>query len=213
MRKKPKYNSILFDLDGTLIDSFKGIELGIEYALNEMNHPQISSNTINKMIGVPLNVSLEKFVFNNNQELVLKAIQLFREYYSRKGIFEASPYQGIHELICDLSKIYTLYIITAKPTPLAIKVLSHFNLSDSFQQICGKSDNDLSFSKDVLINNLCLKSSALIIGDKKQDILAGKLAGIDTAGVLYGYGSKEEIVNSNPKYILNQVKDIRNLLL
>jgi len=208
-----EYNSILFDLDGTLVNSIKGIEKGIKYALSSNTEYNVDLSIINKMIGMPLNESLEKYVFGKNQNLINETIELFRDYYSIKGIYEAELYTGVFELIADLNKHYDLYIITAKPTNLAIKVLEHFNLESHFNKICGKPNNNESFSKARLISNLNLIKPALMIGDKKYDILAGKTTNISTAGVLYGYGSFEEISKVNPNYIFNQVEDIKTLLL
>ena len=120
--------NLLFDLDGTLTDSKKGIINSLLFALKKLEIEEKSINEQDNFIGPPLIISF-KTRYNLSDEIVEKAINYYREYFSEKGIFENELYKGIAELLKVLfEKKYKLFLATSKPTVFAEKVLIHFNL-------------------------------------------------------------------------------------
>ena len=212
----PKFDSIFFDLDGTICDSFQGIESGIKIALVKSGIDNVNSDLIKKMIGVPLNVSLEKYVFDkddtNRAKKIGQTVAYFREYYSSVGLFESVLYPNIPDILKELARYSKLYIITAKPTAYAKKIISHHGVEHLFNEIYGFGE-EIKFNKAKLINRASPKKNSIMVGDKKQDIAAGKEAGIRTAGVLYGYGSRREIEDSKPNYIVERTDDLIEVLI
>lgn len=211
-----KFDSIFFDLDGTICDSYLGIENGIKIALKKSGVENVKPDLIKQMIGIPLNQSLGKFIFNtdpkNDAKKIATAISYFREYYSKIGLLESNLYPNILEMLEALCKHAKLYIITAKPTSYAKKILVHHRAAHFFNEICGFNEEE-NFNKADLINRFAPTNNSIMIGDKCQDIKAGKSAGIKTAGVLYGYGSRKEILTAKPDYIIENTTDLLGILI
>jgi len=206
-----KYQNIFFDLDGTISDSYKGIENGIHFALEKVGVDAISSDEIKSIIGTPLSESLKKYCLNDDNK-TKEAVDFFREYYTLKGIIESELYPDIYELLAWTSGFYKLFVITAKPTIYAIRILEFHNAAKFFTEIKGCELNSVNFKKSDLMRPLNKNSESLIIGDKKQDIEAGKEIGIKTCGVLYGYGTEKEIKESKPDFIAATIMDLKNIL-
>lgn len=210
---KPKFNTIFFDLDGTLSDSFLGIENGIHFALKKCGITNINRKTIKKMIGIPLKKSLKQYFIKDDEEMLNQAITYFREYYSSTGVFESVLYPGVFDLIKELSLVSKLYIITAKPTDVSLTLLKHHKIFTFFTDVFGFERSYKNFEKSILINNISPRPNAIMVGDKKQDIEAGKKVNIFTVGVLYGYDVDNEIANAKPDFIVESVSDLKKLLL
>jgi phosphoglycolate phosphatase len=211
--------SLFFDLDGTLTDPKEGITRCINYALVSLGKGQIDEEELQKYIGPPLRSSFQKLLCSNDISLIEKAIELYRDRFSDKGIFENKLYPGIPELLANLcDESLRLYVATSKPKVYADRIIEHFQLTRYFQYIYG-SGLDGSLQDKVKLLEFIMNQTKLIrgetamVGDRKEDIISGKLNGIRTIGVIYGYGSKNEIAEANPDYICNSPYDIRNIVL
>jgi len=209
---------ILFDLDGTLTDSKQGIINSIRYSLAKM---KLQENNINleRFIGPPLSESFEKY-FGLDNKTARHAVAVYREYYAVKGIFENQLYPGIIELLKALKeKNKTLVCVTSKAAFYAEQILEHFNLSQYFLRTVG-SNMDLTCTHKIELIKLALshftnqnKSDFIIIGDRADDIIGAKKNNIASIGILYGYGTPEEIKEEQPTYIANSVSDVKKLLI
>jgi phosphoglycolate phosphatase len=206
-----KYKNIFFDLDGTISDSYKGIENGIHFALEKVGVNPIPSDEIKSIIGTPLTESLKKYCLNDARKTA-EAVESFREYYALKGIMESKLYPDIYELLVWASSFYKLFVITAKPTIYAVRLLEFQKVAQFFTEIKGCQLDGANFKKSDLMRPINKYSESVIIGDKKQDIEAGKEIGIKTCGVLYGYGTEKEIKESNPDFIAGSVKELKHIL-
>lgn len=206
------YEKIFFDLDGTLSDSYPGIENGIRFALAAEGVKDITSQEIKRLIGIPLFQSLKQYYFSDESQCQA-AIHTFRSYYSEKGVLESSLYPGIMDMLHLLSKQAELFVVTAKPTMDAIKLLAHHGAANFFKSIKGCDMKQGSFSKANLILQETKLEKAIVIGDKQQDIVAGKAAGIQTGGVLYGYGHPNEFREAQPDIIIHSVDDLHHYLI
>ncbi len=214
-----KFQTILFDLDGTLTDPAIGITNSIMHALKHFQITVNDRSELYRFIGPPLLPAFMRF-YGFTQEEAALAVTLYREYFSEKGLFENTVYQGIPELLAALqSEGKTLLVATSKPTPYTERILKHFQLERYFHFIAGSNlDNSRTDKAEVIRYALANAPAAdpsctLMVGDREQDILGAKKNQIAAAGVLYGYGSKAELVTAGADYLLDSVQHLQDLLL
>lgn len=208
-----KYKYLFFDLDGTLTDPAEGITNSIIYSLNKFNIEVNDRTSLYKFIGPPLVDSYMKF-YGFDEKKAWTAVQYYREYFSVNGLFENKVYGGMEKLLDTLQKQgHKLYVATSKPKEYSVRILDKFGLLKYFEYVSGSSMDEKDCDKATIIKNALTVSSAdkkdvLMIGDRCFDINGAKANGIDSLAVLYGYGSREEIINSAPNYIAKTVDDI-----
>lgn len=197
------YQTIIFDLDGTLADTSEGIYNSIRYAQKMMGLPPITGAQMRSHIGPPMHESYERNFHLIGEELEL-AIGYHKEYALKKGLYEASLYDGIPQLLSQLnSQGLKLAVATLKYEETAQKMLSFLNIASFFHVICGTL-SEVKLTKAKLLEkcvDLCQgeKSTALLIGDSSYDALGAQEAGIDFLGVTYGFGfHNTEEVNQYP---------------
>ena len=208
---------LLFDLDGTLTDPMVGITSSVQYALEKFGiHVRYLKELI-PFIGPPLAESFQKF-YGFSKEDEEKAIQYYREYYAPKGIFENEVYEGIPEMLAHLTEAgFTLLVATSKPTVFARKVLKHFGMEDYFSFV-GGSELDGSRTKKAEVISYILKTcgieakEAIMIGDRRHDIEGGKACGLESVGVLYGYGTEQELTEAGADHIIRTVAELEDYL-
>lgn len=208
------YQYLLFDLDGTLTNPGIGITNSVIYALHKFNIDISNRSELYKFIGPPLKDSFKKYYgFSNGQSDL--AIQYYREYFKKQGIFENEVYDGIHDLLIELkAKGKSLIVATSKPEAFAIEILRHFDLYDYFDFVAGATMDDSRNKKSDIIHyalnncNISDKSSAIMIGDREHDIIGAKDNGLDSIGVLFGYGTYNELKNAEATFIADTPMDI-----
>ena len=214
-----RYQYLLFDLDGTLTDPGEGITNSVAYALAKFGIEVTDRSTLYPFIGPPLIESFMRF-FSFSREDAERAVAYYREYFSVTGIFENRPYDGIHETLECLSKAGRhLFLATSKPEVYAKRIVEHFGLAPYFDYIAGASlDEKRSEKWDVIRYALdtcpeIIPEDAVMIGDRKHDILGAKKTGLDSVGVLWGYGSTEELTAEGATHIVKSQDELIDLLL
>ena len=212
------YDIILFDLDGTLTDPGVGITNSVAHALAHWNIEVTDRATLYKFIGPPLSDSFMRY-YGFSEEDAMHAITVYREYFSVKGLYENEVYPGIPELLKTLkAQGKTVVLATSKPEKFAVEILRHFGLYDYFDIIAGASmDESRNKKADVIAYALSQMkdpdiSKLIMIGDREHDVLGAKQFGIDSIGVLYGYGDRAEHEKAGATYIAEKVEDILPLL-
>lgn len=215
----PCFKYILFDLDGTITDPGFGITNSVMYALNKMGIKVSDRRELYRFIGPPLWESFESFYGLSHDEAD-KAVDFYREYYLEKGIYECLINDGLNPLLSALKESSRhLYIATSKPEPTAIQVLSYFKLDRYFDYIAGSSMDRSRAEKDKVISyalevcNIVDLKSTVMIGDREHDILGAKKNGLASIGVLFGYGSCEELEKAGADYIASSADDISKIIL
>ena len=209
---------IIFDLDGTIIDSGLGIKNGIKYSLKMLGIVDIKEEILDEFIGPPLMDSYRKY-YNFSEKEAKEIIKKYREYYSEIGIYEGYVYDGIEKVINSLKNNGNdIILATSKPEIFAKKVLDHFKLSEYFDFIGGATlDYKISSKEDVLkyvLKEYNIDSNkGFMIGDTKFDILGGKYYNLNTIGVTYGYGSLEELIEAKADNIVNKPLEILNYII
>jgi phosphoglycolate phosphatase len=209
---------IFFDLDGTLTDSKQGIINSIHYTLDKMKLQEHHIN-LERFIGPPLSESFERYLGLDNKT-ARHAVAVYREYYAVKGIFENQVYPGIPQLLKNLKENNkTLVCVTSKAAFYAEQILDHFNLSQYFLKTVG-SNMDLTCTHKIELIKLALSyfpnnknSNFIMIGDRADDIVGAKKNKISSIGVLYGYGTQEEIKAEQPAHIISSVNELHKLLI
>lgn len=210
---------ILFDLDGTITDPKEGITKSVAYALSKFGIKVDSLNELCKFIGPPLKDSFIEY-YNFNDDESEKAIKYYREYFSDRGIYENQVYKGFEDILISLKENNKVLIVaTSKPTIFAQKILEHFNLRKYFSFVSGSNLEGTRVKKSEVIqyalerNNIKDLSEVIMIGDRKHDVYGAKEIGIESIGVLYGYGDYEELYDNGANYIVNNVEELRKLIM
>lgn len=213
-----EYQYILFDLDGTLTDPGLGITNSVAYSLEKYGIFVDDRSELYKFIGPPLIDSYMDF-YGFHKEKAVQAVDVYREYYAVKGIFENYVYDGIPELLKLLQENgKKIVLATSKPEEYAKIILEHFDLTKYFFYIAG-SNMDESRSKKSEVIEYALKkcqikdkSQAVMIGDREHDIIGAKETGLDSIGVLYGYGDYEELERAGADQIVESVDSLSIML-
>lgn len=205
---------IFFDLDGTLTDPKEGITKSVQYSLKAFDIDVQNTDELVKFIGPPLRDSYKKF-YSFSEDEAEKAVEKYREYFSAHGIFENTVYDGIPALLKTLFEHKKrLAVATSKPTVYAEKILAHFKINKYFSFVAGSELDGRRSKKDEVIQyaidhlNLSSVGSAVMVGDREHDIIGAKTLGMDSIGVLFGYGDYDELSRAGATTIVSNVKQL-----
>lgn len=207
------FDTIFFDLDGTLTDPGLGITNSVAYALRQTGREVPPREELYAYIGPPL---MEQFqsVYGISLEEARAMTDQFRVYFQDKGILENQLYDGIPEALQALKDAgATLVVATSKPEVFAERVLERFGLRQYFTIVAGSTMDESRTNKADVIAYAMEKlgrpvGRALMVGDRKHDVLGAKAHGIPTVGALYGYGSREELTEAGAVAIADTVADL-----
>ena len=213
-----QFDTVLFDLDGTLTDPVEGITNSYLYALDKLGLHESNPGKIKTFMGASLHLYF-KTEHNIDEAKMVSAVAAYREYFSTRGLFENKLYDGISEMLISAhDKGIALYLVTSKPTVFAKKILDYFELGIYFKGIYGSDLTVQNKDKETLIRdtieheNLHGKS-IIMVGDREFDVIGAKQNGISSAAVTYGYGPISELIKSEPDYIVTSVLELRELIL
>ena len=210
-----KYTTILFDLDGTLTRSEKGITRSALYAAEQLGFTGFTAEQLKVFIGPPLFLSFKE-VIGMNDEQAEQAMKIYRERFARVGYAENEVYTGIPSLLRSLRKNGAkIAIATAKPQAFAEKIAAQFGFMPYLDAIIGPGFDNKHASKADIVRRAMeqLGGVPVMIGDRCYDVEGGKANGIDTIGVCYGYGSREELESSGATHIADTVGELTDILL
>ena len=212
-----KYQNLLFDLDGTLTDPGHGIINGLKYSLDKFGITENDSNKLRRFIGPPLVESFIEF-YHFDEEKAKTAVIYYREYYSKRGIYENELYGNMEQLLKQITAGgRNCLVATSKPQEFAQRVLKHFNIDIYFMDVLGSNfDGTMTdkreIVKTVITRNNLNKVKTVMIGDRKHDIIGAKANDIDSIAVSWGYGSIDELEEVEPAYICKNVLDILDII-
>ena len=213
-----KPNCIFFDLDGTLTDSGPGIVASVAYALRKLGVEPPEPEQLRPFIGPPLLWSFSHF-YGFDEEKSKEAVRLYREYFTAGGMFENSVYPGIPEALERLRAAgFRLAVATSKPELFSRQIISHFGLDKYFEAVCGAAmDESRTEKADVIRYALdtlgVAPEESLMVGDREHDVLGAKAVGLPCLGVLWGYGSREELTNAGASALAETPEDMAGLIL
>jgi phosphoglycolate phosphatase len=202
---------LLFDLDGTLTDSARGITLCLRHALLALGRQAPPLEDLRRYIGPPLRGAFVDLLATDERAVIEAAIAHYRERFAAVGLYENDVYREVPEGLATLREAgHRLWVVTSKPEVYACRIMEHFGLASLFQGVYGSELSGKRADKTELIAYV-LGSEQLdpartrMIGDRAEDILGGRANGTGTIGVLWGYGSEEELRNAEPDIIVDSM--------
>lgn len=207
------FKTVLFDLDGTIANSFPGIANGILYALDKLSIPAPEREELKCFVGPPLFDQFKAF-FKMNDKTANEAVKLYREYYSKTGIYEQTPIDGAEELFKSLREMnITVCLATCKPLPFAERIIEYFGFESYFKALFGASfDGSVNTKRQVITLALNGTGTApedcLMVGDRKYDVEGAHECGVKCAGVLCGFGTNSELRDAGADFIVPVLGDI-----
>lgn len=212
-----KFKYILFDFDGTLVDSSEGIFKSLTYAFENMGHVTPSEELLKKFVGPPLHYSFTNFC-GFSSEHAYEMTDKYRERYKVKGYLENRVYDGIPEMLERLqNKGYILGTASSKPIKFIDDICSQRDIKKYFAHIGGTQFDNIKESKTVVIESAMTALGAntdntLMVGDRLFDIQGAHEAGIPCCAVLFGFGDRPEFEEYKADYIIEKPSDIFDIL-
>ncbi|WP_417688822.1 HAD family hydrolase [Roseibium sp.] len=212
------YNTVLFDLDGTLTDPFEGITRSIQHALEKMGSEVPDANALRWCIGPPLWESFAVLLGTEERSELDRAVAFYRERYTVTGLFENTLISGIDTLLEGLAADgRQLFVATSKPHAYAGKIVDHFGLGGYFKKVYGSELDGTRSAKAELIAYLMREEgigaeTCAMIGDRKHDLIGARANRVDSVGVLWGYGSREELEGEGPVAIVADAPELGRVL-
>lgn len=212
------YDAVIFDFDGTVADTGKGIFSSIRYALDACSLPQLSEESLRTFIGPPLHDSFKREC-GVDDDMCIKLVAKYREIYAVKGILEFELYPGMEELLKELksSGIFT-GIASSKPEDFINIILDNTHLKSLFDVTSGSDPRYVESDKTEIVKK-CIKklnpgqdARILMVGDRFYDIVGAHNSGIECAAVLFGYGNSEEFKKYNAEYIVKDVTELKKVI-
>ena len=212
------YDTLLFDLDGTIVDSSRGITNCVIYALEKFGITVTDRRELYRFIGPPLIDSFRDF-YGFSNESAEAAVAFYRERYREAGMYENDVYEGIPELLEALSaRGKRIFLATSKPEEFAKKILEYLKIDKYFDLIAGATFDRSRDTKESVIRyalaegGLAPGGSVVMIGDRLHDVEGAQAVGLDSIGVLWGFGCREELESANATMIAEKVGDILSLI-
>lgn len=213
------YDTILFDLDGTLTDPGEGITNSVAYALERYGIHNTDRRELYCFIGPPLLESFQKF-YGLTYEQADQGVNYYREYYGTKGIFENKVIDGIPQLLEHLKAAgKRLIVATSKPEGYSNQILEHYGLAQYFDFVAGAlMDNSRTDKAKVIAYaieqcGITASDSVIMVGDREHDVIGAKKNGLACVGVLFGYGSAEELTAAGALKLAKDAKELEGILL
>ena len=214
-----RFHTLLFDLDGTVTDSGPVSMTSVRYALDKAGMQSPEEKELRAFIGPPLHEQFQSFC-GITAEQALEMVSLYREYYTEKGIFENRVYDGVNPMLHELKeKGCRILLATSKPEKFARIIADHFGFARYFDFIGGANLDGSRTDKLEVIEYVLAEcgvkdqADVLMVGDRRYDIEGARSAGVHSMGVLYGYGSREEIESAEPDFIAEIPNEISRIVL
>lgn len=213
------YKYLFFDLDGTLMKSGEGIERCAQHALRHFGINIENLEDLRPFVGPPLEDSFKDF-YHFTPEQIHEATSIYGERYARFGAYEAEPYEGVFEFLQKMKEAGKIMVLaTSKKINMARRVAEHFKLAPYFDYIGARDEAGTLHTKADVIRNIIKvlhiedTREIVMIGDRKFDIIGAKEVGIDSIGVLYGYGDAEELTQAGATYLATDYQALESILL
>ena len=212
------YTTILFDVDGTLCDPGKSMIECAKYALSKFNIHETDETNLRRLIGPPLEHAFQDY-YDFDETQANQAVTYFRDMMQREGIRLYEAYPGIPELLDELHQSgKQLAVVTSKIDHIAKETLTKTGLIGYFDFVSAQQPNIVVKKEDVLAKalhelNITDNSAVVMIGDRRHDVEAASAHSIDSIGVLWGYGDRDELENEGATYVVANADELRKLLL
>jgi len=213
---KPAVNArfLLFDLDGTLTDNYEGISRCVIHALEAMGCARPDDLVLRGCVGPPLRHSFARLLATDDRERIESAITIYRERYATHGWRENIVYPGIADALSALTAGGNrLFVCTSKPQPYAERIVARFGLASHILGVYGPGlDGRLDDKQDLMATLLASEKIPLdrcaMIGDRSQDMIAARANNVAALGVLWGYGTREELLGAGAQALVTRPEEL-----
>lgn len=211
------YQAVIFDLDGTLLNTLSDLANAGNYALVELGLPIYDHEKYKQMLGYGKKKLIEEILPKGMELCNTVANQLFDSYYMRHMLDETIIYQGINELLKTLrDKQIKLAVLTNKPYIFATEMIEHY-FPQMFDYIQGVDNDDITKPNPLNLLKIIkefdvMPINVLYVGDTDVDVLTGQNANVDTAGVLWGFRSKDELKAFSPTYLVDNTDELETII-
>jgi len=211
--------SVLLDLDGTLIDSEPGILASCRAAMRAMGHAFDETLDMKRFIGPPLEDTMRFLLQAHGDDRVDEAVAAYRRHYGETGLFDSVAYPGIARALDEMKRAgLALYLATSKRAVFATRILDHLNFAAHFDGIYGAVPGGALDHKPELIAHILAKENlspqhALMVGDRRYDIAGAHAVGLRALGVLWGYGSRDELETAGADRLVASPADLARTVL
>ncbi len=214
-----KYKYLLFDMDGMLVDTSEGVFKCVAYALESFGIHTDRLETLKPFMGPPLSYSFKNF-YGFSEEEAAEAVRLYRLRYTEKGQYECRVFDGVEEMLQKLTeKGYRLCIATSKLESYASSMLERLGIKAYFEIVTGSTVDETISTKEQVIEESIRRMGiedrrlALMIGDRKYDVLGAKQSGLDSFGVYMGCAVPNEHEDACATYVANGIRELEEILL
>jgi len=209
---KKSYKNIIFDADGTMIDTLDGIMQGFNVAMQKLGKPLLSREEVKPFLGPTIMDTLQN-TLNFTPTEAKQGMDYYREFYWDKGYAMCDFFDGIVPLIKELkAQGKSLSVATNKPQPFIDAILKEKGIYEYFDKVVGPELNDPSSDKTPLVKKAMTDTNAVMIGDRYVDINAAKAVGIDSIGVTWGSATEGEFQQFIPTYVVNTTQEILEIV-
>lgn len=212
------FDAVIFDFDGTVADTGKGIFNCIRYALEKNGLPILDEASLRTFVGPPLHDSFKREC-GVDDEMSTKLVASYRERYSVKGIYEFDLYDGIVDLLKAIHSAGGLTgIASSKPEHFINIIVENTGLSDHFDFTAGSDPQYIESDKTAIVKaciakmNLPENARVLMVGDRLYDIVGAHNAGVPCAAVLFGYGNEQEFLEYKADYIAKDTDELKKII-
>jgi phosphoglycolate phosphatase len=206
--------NLFFDLDGTLTDSKPGIVASIRHALRAVDVEPPPVDEIARLIGPPTQDAFARLLGTTDRASIDRAVQAYRDRFASVGMFENSVYPGVLDGLGALrARDFDMWVVTSKPQVYAQTIVEHFGLRGFFREVYGPELSGERSDKGELIAYILgverlRTADTWMIGDRMHDIVGAKKNGVHAAGVLWGYGSREELRDAGADVLYEAMPDL-----
>ncbi len=211
--------SVLLDLDGTLVDSQPGIIASCSAALRALGHDPGEALGVKLVIGPPLEDILQALLRTYGDDRIDQAVAAYRQHYGENGIFGSEPYPGIGVALEEMRRAgLRIYLATSKREVFARRILENLKLAAHFDGIYGsvpdgKLDHKPELLAHILSEEPICASRSLIVGDRRHDIVGAHAVKMRGLGVLWGYGSREELQAAGADQLVERSADLARVVI
>jgi len=214
-----KFNNVIFDFDGTLVDTRSGIIKAFQMMMGDLGFEPAGQKTISELIGIPLAQFVKILLKTEDDAIIKEGASLFKKHYNEKYINDNIIYDGVYELLDSLKRhSIKSFVISNKIDIFLNQILEQRDIKKFFISVNGTDGTDAHSKKSDQVRNLieknCLNPAmTTIIGDRRDDIVAGKSNLIYAIGITYGYGSEEELIEAGADMVVKDTTDLKSFLI
>jgi phosphoglycolate phosphatase len=204
---------LLFDLDGTLADSFPGISRSINQTLTTLGREAVPEERLRQFVGLRLSAIFSTLLRSEDEDLIDRAVEIYRPLFDEAGIFAGRVFPGVPEALTTFHRAgHSLQVVTVRSIESARLVVRHFGLEHHFDAVHGPDRTQRNCDKaDLVRAALDVVGSdprdAVMIGDRADDIRAARAHGVLAVAAGWGYGAHEELRTAQPDYFASTIGD------